>query len=692
MLNKKLAKSIDYFDTLDFEKMYCYDGELGYVYTKEKTIFKVWSPVAKKISVKIYSEGMGDNLISKTDMLKMDKGLWQLEIEEDLEDKFYTYELEIDNLKKNEEKKEESSIDYIYTDEDESTVMETPDIYGKACGVNGLRTMIVDMKKTNPKDWSKDKKPEFNDMLDAILYEVHIRDFSSDDSCGMGNRRKYLAFTENGTHNDYGMATGVEHLKELGITHVHLLPMQDYVTVDERECDPEHYNWGYDPLNYYIPEGSYATDAFDGKVRIREFKELVKSLHDNGIRVVMDVVYNHTYSVKESLFNRLVPNYYYRIENNKYTDGSACGNETASDHYMFRKYMIDSLKYWIEEYHIDGFRFDLMAVHDIETINKIRLMADEIDTSIILYGEGWKGGYSKLDPHKAAFKLNASKVNMVAMFNDDGRDAVKGSVFIADKKGFATGAMYDNKVKNKKAINNKIKYFVAGSGEHSQVNTVSSVDNPMWGLKDEVVSWADEPYKTINYVSAHDNLTLWDKILVSNKSEDLETKKQMNKLSMAIVMLSQGIPFIHAGDEFLRSKKNANCSLGYDDNSYVSSDEVNSIKWNDKHIYEDVFNYYKGLIAFRKATKELKLRTRSEIDKLLKFRETEKEDIIIYSIGEAGDVIIGFNGSKKDYSMELPEGKWNVYIDDNNASDKALKCVSESIVLKGLSAVALKKD
>ena len=318
-------------------------------------------------------------------------------------------------------------------------------------------------------------------------------------------------------------------------------------------------------------------------------------------------------------------------------------------------------------------------------------MVDKIDSSIILYGEGWKGGYSRLDPHKGAFKLNASKLNNIAMFNDDGRDAVKGSVFVAENKGFATGAMYDDEVKNKVAINNKIKYFVAGSGEHKQVKTVAEVENPIWGLGDEVVSWADEPHKTINYVSAHDNLTLWDKILISNKEESLETKISMNKLSMAIVMLSQGIPFIHAGDEILRSKKNPNCNLGYDDNSYMSSDEINSIKWNKKYEHSDVYEYYKGLISFRKATPELKMKTRGEINSCLEFEETCREDIIVYSLGKFKNVMIGFNASKEDYVMELPKGNWNVYINDVSASDKVITCVSGSVILKGLSAIALKK-
>ena len=691
-LKKELVNYETFFNSKVFEEDYCYSGELGNFYSKEKTIFRVWNPIAYQVTVRVYHN---DGYITKDDlafeklMNKVGNGVWELELKSDLKNMYYTYAYSFDNIQKQNNSDIEDNVNYIYIEDKNEVIVEVADIYGKASGTNGLRTMIVDLEETNPDGWNNDKKPKFNKFTDAIIYELHVRDFSSDINSGIKNNKQYLAFTENNTKNEYGDATGIEHLKELGVTHIHLLPIQDFGSVDEGDKEKKEYNWGYDPYNYNVPEGSYASAAADGKVRIKELKTAIKAIHDAGMRVVLDVVYNHTYDTRESLFDKTIPNYYHRTLNGKYTNGSGCGNETASDRAMFRKYMIDSLVYWVKEYHIDGFRFDLMAVHDIETMNQIRMAMDEIDKSILLYGEGWVGGKSKLSYEKAAFKNNAKKMENIAMFNDDGRDAIKGSVFIADNTGFATGAMYlsNSIIKDRKELMNNIKFMLAGSGIHEQVKT-----NNKEKIGERVYSWADSPVQVINYVSAHDNMTLWDKIQVSHKEESRETLIKMNKLSMSIVMLSQGIPFIHAGDEFLRSKVNSKCKLGFDDNSYRSGDEVNSIKWNDKTKNKEVFNYYKGLIEFRKNNDLLKMTERKEINDRVEFEEID-EGVILYKIKDnVGKVkmITAFNGMNRDYTLELPIGiTWNVYIDEKSAGNSIIRKVKDKIVVKSLSTVSV---
>lgn len=694
-IKKELLDWEKFFDSEAFERRFFYQGELGNIYTENGTVFRVWSPVASKVVLKIYENDGYDNqnakeIVFEYPMKSSDKGVWEIEVDGDLKNKYYTYELHFDNLKGNNKGKNIDAVNYLYVENGDSIVTETADIYGKASGRNGLRTMIIDLKETNPDGWDKDVKPEFNKFTDAIIYELHVRDFSSDMSSGMKYKKQYLAFTEVKTKNAYGDSTGLDHLKELGVTHVHLLPLQDYGSIDEGDKDRKKYNWGYDPLNYNVPEGSYASETIDGRVRIREFKEVVKALHQAGIRVVMDVVYNHTFDTYNSLFDRTVPNYYHRTDKGIFTNGSGCGNETASNRKMFRKYMIDSLSYWAKEYHIDGFRFDLMAVHDIDTMNDIRRAMDEIDSSILLYGEGWTGGKSKLEYSKAAFKDNARKLSNIAMFNDDGRDAIKGSVFIADSTGYATGGLFKNNSiwNNKEDLINNIKFMIEGSGEHPQVKTVS-IENKK---KNNVYPWADSPSKVINYVSAHDNWTLWDKIIISNRDETKETLIKMNKLSMAIVMLSQGIPFIHAGDEFLRSKENSKCKFGYDDNSYMSGDEVNSIKWNEKNIYAEVFEYYKGLIELRKSCTLLRMDSRDEINNKLEF-DSNENGIIVCKIKDESNrikMINIFNGSLIEQEVDLPdEDLWGMYVNESEAGNKIIREVRMKVKIPSISAISL---
>ncbi|WP_368263466.1 type I pullulanase, partial [Clostridium disporicum] len=489
-----------YFESKEFQKLYNYDGELGAIYSKEKTKFILWAPTADEVKIAFYGNNPYDYECEAKKILKMNKsikGSWTLEVDGDLSGEFYNY--------------------IVYIDKNENVLV---DPYAKAVGVNGNRSMVIDLEATNPEQWDEDKKPELNNWTDSIIYEVHVRDFTIDESSGIeaSIRGKFKGFIED--------KTPLNHLKEMGFTHIHLLPSFDYASVDETKLHLPQYNWGYDPKNYNVPEGSYSTNPYKGEVRIKEFKELVQKLHREGLRVVMDVVYNHTFDLN-SFLNLAVPKYYYRAdEDGNYTDGSACGNETASDRYMFRKYMVDSVVYWAKEYHIDGFRFDLMGLHDIETMKEIRRELDKIDKSIIIYGEGWAGGPTPLADEKAALKKNTFKYNdlQIAAFSDDCRDGIKGHVFYEEEAGFVNGG---------KDLEEAIKFSVVASTKHPQVD----VNKAMYARN----FWANEPYQTITYASAHDNLTLWDKLQTVNKDVSEDELIKMNKLAAAIVLTSQGI-------------------------------------------------------------------------------------------------------------------------------------------------------
>lgn len=544
------------FESREFEEKYTYAGnDLGAVYEKEKTTFKVWAPTAEKVMLHLYTAGStgeaGEKELLQVEMKKREQGVYEKQVKGDLHGVYYTFSVTVDG-----------------------ETRETGDIYAKAAGVNGKRSMVVDLEKTNPKGWEEDTHV-FHPLGKTWVWEVHIGDFSNDPASGVREeyRGKYLAFTENTTLNQDGVhPTCVNYLKELGITHVHLLPSFDYGSVDESKCDT--FNWGYDPVNYNVPEGSYATDAFHGEVRIREFKEMVAALHKAGISVVMDVVYNHTHSL-DSFFNATVPYYYYRTwEDGTYSDGSACGNDTASDRAMFRKYMMDSVLHWVQEYHVDGFRFDLMGLHDTQTMNEIRKALNELEDGeqIFLYGEPWSAGPSALKESESfATKETMKKLaEGIAVFNDDTRDAVKGPYDKLEVPGFVNG---------KKGLEEKIKRGIQGLfDEKEKVQPVS-------------------PAQLLNYVSAHDNSTLWDKLVDSvKKDQDYETRHEdllaMNKLAAAIVQFSAGIPFMQAGEEAGRTKQG-------EDNSYNLSKELNCLDWNRMYKFQDLISYYKGLHEVR---------------------------------------------------------------------------------------------
>lgn len=544
------------FESREFEEKYTYAGnDLGAVYEKEKTTFKVWAPTAEKVMLHLYTAGStgeaGEKELLQVEMKKREQGIYEKQVKGDLHGVYYTFSVTVDG-----------------------ETRETGDIYAKAAGVNGKRSMVVDLEKTNPKGWEEDTHV-FHPLGKTWVWEVHIGDFSNDPASGVREeyRGKYLAFTENTTLNQDGVhPTCVNYLKELGITHVHLLPSFDYGSVDESKCDT--FNWGYDPVNYNVPEGSYATDAFHGEVRIREFKEMVAALHKAGISVVMDVVYNHTHSL-DSFFNATVPYYYYRTwEDGTYSDGSACGNDTASDRAMFRKYMMDSVLHWVQEYHVDGFRFDLMGLHDTQTMNEIRKVLNELEDGeqIFLYGEPWSAGPSALKESESFATKEAMKklAEGIAVFNDDTRDAVKGPYDKLEVPGFVNG---------KKGLEEKIKRGIQGLfDEKEKVQPVS-------------------PAQLLNYVSAHDNSTLWDKLVDSvKKDQDYETRHEdllaMNKLAAAIVQFSAGIPFMQAGEEAGRTKQG-------EDNSYNLSKELNRLDWNRMYKFQDLISYYKGLHEVR---------------------------------------------------------------------------------------------
>ena len=460
----------------------------------------------------------------------------------------------------------------------------------------------------------------------------------------------------------------------MGITHVHLLPSFDYATVDEENLEKEQYNWGYDPLNYNVPEGSYSINPFDGEMRIKEFKQMVTALHKNGIRVVMDVVYNHTYESHDSYFNLTVPNYYYRMENGEFTNGSGCGCESASEHLMVKKYIIDSVKYWAKEYKIDGFRFDLMAVHDYVTMNEIRYALDEIDKSIIMYGEGWNGGHSYLPYDMQASKSNANKMPQIAFFSDDIRNNIKGSCFKTEEKGFANGGGYKEK---------GIKLSVVGSTFAPLIDF----------SKTNCRAWATSPAQTINYCEAHDNNTLWDKLYYSNINDSIEDRIKIDKLSAAIVFLSQGIPFIQAGQEFLRSKPGDNIGKNFVENSYNSSDFVNSIKWNRKTEYKFVCDYYKGLIELRKSHSVFRWSTSDEISKSITFIGNDIGNGVSFTLkDEKVEIVVVFNAGKNDVQIPIENGEWNVLADGYRAGNSVLRTIkTDKAITKPISILVMIK-
>ncbi|HSO88965.1 MAG TPA: type I pullulanase, partial [Draconibacterium sp.] len=498
------------------------------------------------------------------------------------------------------------------------------------------------------------------------------RDFSIAENSGIKNKGKYLGFTEEGTKTNNGVATGLAHIKELGITHVHLLPVSDFCTVDE-EKPLEKYNWGYDPQHFNALEGSYSTNPYDGTVRIREFKKLVKSLHDNGIGVFIDVVYNHTYFAKESVFNQTVPGYFYRQKHDgHFSNASGCGNEIATERAMVRKYIIDSLKYWVQEYHIDGFRFDLMGIYDMETMRIIRSELDKTSPGLMLYGEGWAADHSPMPEHLRAIKNNIQYLPGIAAFNDDFRDALKGNHGLKKSKGFISGLELREEA---------VKFGIIAATSHPQIvyDYVETSKRP----------WAAEPSQSISYVSCHDNYTLWDKLKMSISHPTDEQLRRMVKLAGALILTSQGVPFLHAGVEFCRTKNG-------EGNSYKSPDSVNQMDWNRKEQYSDVFQYFQKLIRLRKNHPAFRIITAEQIRKHVNFCTQYKSGIVSYCIHgkEVGDswekIIMVFNAQQKPVSIPLPEGNYRLVAKGNEISESGIgESVSDEVKVEGISMAIL---
>lgn len=629
-------------------------NDLGAVYSPKMTRFKVWAPEAESVKLNLYKQGEGDNLIDQHIMKKSANGTYVFEKQGDC-----------------------NGIYYTYTVVNHGEEQEAVDPYTKAAGVNGQRGMVINLAKTNPQGFEMDGYRNPEHITDAIIYEGSVRDFTMDESSGVFHNGKFLGLTEANTTNHFGEATALDYISGLGVTHVQILPAFDFETVDEKNQKAQ-YNWGYDPDNYNVPEGSYAVSPYDGAVRIQEMKQMVLALHSRGIGVIMDVVFNHTYRRDDSNLQKIVPGYYYRSDETGYTNGSGCGNEVASDRPMVQKLIVDSLIYWAKEYHIDGFRFDLMGVLDIDTMNVIAERLKEIRPDIYLYGEGWNGGPSSLAEEKRAFKASAKKMPGIGMFNDDIRDTIKGSVFYDDHLGFVNGGTH---------LENALRYGITGAVAHPQVDYDAYGSRP----------WAKEPGQSINYVSCHDNYTLWDKLSVSCPEASEEKKKAMNRLCAAIVFTSQGVPFIQAGEEFLRSKPLPE-KKGFAENSYNMPDAVNSIKWDNIHEYPDMIAYYKGLMALRKAHPVFRMQSEAEMTQNLCFLSDTPENVVAYLLkGKCVDdtpenILVIFNGNDEEILYNLPEGKWKILVDDKTAGADGKKIISEKADVEPLSALVLEKE
>ena len=646
----------------EFDELYKYEDELGAIYNNRKTTFKIWAPLAESVEVIFYGKDGYDYRSDAKEVIKMkyeEKGVWKLEVKGDLNGEFYNYIIKRGGVSK-----------------------EVIDPYAKAVGVNGERGMVIDLNQTNPIGWDTHAIPKLNSVLDAIIYEVNIRDFTIDNNSGINNeiKGKFKGFCAEQSTNKGKIKTGINHLKELGVNVIQLLPSFDYKTIDERYFNEEEYNWGYDPLNYNVPEGSYSTNPYFGEVRIKEFKELIMKLHENGFKVVMDVVFNHTADTENSNFNKILPKYYYREnEDGSFSNGSGCGNEIASERAMVRKFILDSLKYWVEEYKIDGFRFDLMGLHDIETMKAIR---KELSEDIILYGEGWKAGPSTLEDDILTLKENISKFGklQVGVFSDDIRDAIKGSVFESESGGFINGG---------NGFEETIKFGVVASTAHKDIDFNK--------LKYSKIPWAIEPYQVITYVSAHDNYTLWDKLALVKPLFAKSDRIKMNKLAAAIILTSQGIPFIHAGDEILRTKKDRNGTLV--ENSYKSSDYVNKFYWSRKEKYIDIFNYYKKLIDLRKNHKIFKMNSAKDINdniEFLNFEENLKNIVAYIAYGDRindslGKIAVIFNGNQHHVEIDLKHNKFIAILDGDDVNEKGLYKINNNLInIKPLSALIVR--
>ncbi|SFB16729.1 MULTISPECIES: type I pullulanase [unclassified Bacillus (in: firmicutes)] len=625
-----------------FEDRFYYAGsDLGNTYSKEKTKFRLWAPTASEAKLVTY-EKWDSPQGQEIAMTRAENGTWTAQLNGDQKGLLYTYKVKIGD-----------------------TWNEAVDPYVRAVAVNGDKGAVVDLSKTTPKDWKK-KKPIFNNPEDAIIYETHVRDLTIQAESGVSkaNKGKFLGVAEKNTKGPNGVKTGLSHIKDLGVTHVQFIPMYDYNTasVDETKLDQPQYNWGYDPKNYNVPEGSYSTDPYSPTVRINEMKQMIQALHDNQLRVVMDVVYNHMFNAFESNFHKLVPGYYYRYnDDGTLANGTGVGNDTASEHKMMRKFIVDSVTYWAKEYNIDGFRFDLMGIHDVETMNQVRAALDKIDPSIIVIGEGWDLN-TPLDPAQKANQKNASKMDGIAHFNDDIRDGLKGSVFEEKDNGFING---------KSGMETRIKKGVVGGITYN----------------DTIKTFAKDPEQTVTYVEAHDNHTLWDKLKLTNGNDTDADRKKMHKLASSIILTSQGVSFVHAGQEFMRTKNG-------DHNSYKSPDSVNQLDWKRRSEFNAEVEYFKGLVKLRKAHKVFRLTTEEEIKKKLTFIESPK-NTVAFALNENKNgtekIAVAYNANRTAVEVKLPaKGNWHILVNGEKAGNKSLGVIKgDKVTVPPLSTYVL---
>lgn len=641
-------------------------GEM--IYSKVKTLFKLNAPTTvnldgmtgattqidkkKQVEIHIYEDGQGGKAIKTIKMKASGENRWEATVKGDLKGKFYTF-----NIGKG----------------------ETPGVFAKAVGVNGMRGAIVDMAETNPQGWENDQRPVIQSPADLVIYEMHWRDFSIDASSGLKNKGKFLALTE---------PKAIEHLKSLGVNAVHILPSFDYASVDETKLDTPQYNWGYDPKNYNVPEGSYSTDPYNPVTRIKEFKQMVQALHKAGIRVILDVVYNHTFNIDHSNFQLTYPDMYYRkTADGKYSDGSGCGNETASEKPLMREFMLESVKYWIDEYHIDGFRFDLMGVHDIETMQQIRAEVNKIDPSIYIYGEGWSAGSCAYPVDKLAMKANAQQLNGIAAFSDDMRDALRGP-FSDDHKGALLAGIPGEE--------ESLKFGIVGGIAHPQVD--------MTKVNYDKKPWTNNPTEQISYVSCHDDMCLVDRLKASIPSltdKNIPEKERtaelirIDQLAQTAVFTSQGVPFILSGEEMLRDKKGVH-------NSYNSPDSINHLDWNNLQRYPQLFTYYKNLIQLRKNHPAFRHATGDKVRQHLEFlpavnSKDVKQDCLVgfllkdlQGIDAWKTIVVIYNFNKEAKEMAIPEGNYTIACCNGTIDEAGLGEVSgKEVLVDGQSALIL---
>ncbi len=613
------------------------------VYMGDRTEFSVWAPDAEAAQLRLYRSASDESAFKIVNMkLSKKEGLWKAAVREDLKGTFYTFSV----------KRGGGWLD------------ETAGIAAKAVGVNGMRGAVIDWDETNPEGWTEDRSPEIKPS-DIIVYEMHHRDFSIHHTSGIDNKGKYLALTEEGTKNPDGLATGIDHLKELGVTYIQLLPSTDFVTIDETRLEDNVYNWGYDPYNYNAVEGSYSTDPYNPVTRIREFKEMVQALHEAGFRVILDVVYNHTSNASATGFERTMPGYFYRLgEDGSFLNASGCGNETASEREMYRKYMIESLEWWMKEYHVDGFRFDLMAIHDMETMNLISERLHAIDPDVVLYGEGWAAMAPALPDDEIALKVNTHLLDRIGAFSDNIRDALRGPLG-CENAGFMDGVAGNEE---------NVKFGIAGGVEHPQVT---------------VERWTNNPLQHVSYVSCHDDHCLRDRLEIATKATEKE-RLAMVKLAQTAVYTSQGIPFIFNGEEVYRHKQGVK-------NSYNRPDSINAIDWTYKTKYKDLFDYYAALAAIRKAHPGFCLGDAELVREKLSFIDTDDPCVVAFRISglegidSAKSLTVILNGSRKTVDVDIPQGMYLVLAQDGMADAEGVNAYQavNGISVKPISATIL---